>query len=68
MNTLTSRIERTGDAITAVHDATGDKTGSDVTMFLDGGAESLIAVRFDHKHHHVPQAGEFPSSGSRRTG
>ena len=34
-----------------------EKTGSDVTMFLDGGDE-LIAVRFDQKHHHVPKAGE----------
>ncbi|NJO37197.1 MAG: ATP-binding cassette domain-containing protein [Rhizobiales bacterium] len=38
-----------------------EKTGSDVTMFLDGGADALIAVRFDHKHHHVPKVGEAPA-------
>jgi multiple sugar transport system ATP-binding protein len=37
-----------------------EKTGSDVTMFLDNGDGDLIAVRFDHKHHHVPEAGEAP--------
>ncbi len=38
-----------------------EKTGSDVTMFLDGGTDGLLAVRFDHKHHHVPAAGEVPA-------
>jgi multiple sugar transport system ATP-binding protein len=38
-----------------------EKTGSDVTMFLDPGDADLIAVRFDHKHHHVPEAGEAPA-------
>jgi multiple sugar transport system ATP-binding protein len=38
-----------------------EKTGSDVTMFLDGGADELIAVRFDHKHHHVPEIGGAPA-------
>ena len=37
-----------------------EKTGSDVIMFLDNGERDLIAVRFDHKHHHVPEAGEAP--------
>jgi multiple sugar transport system ATP-binding protein len=35
-----------------------EKTGSDVTAFMDSGDGELIAVRFDHKHHHVPAAGE----------
>ena len=35
-----------------------EKTGSDVTAFLDSGDGGLIAVRFDHKHHHVPKPGE----------
>ena len=110
MNTLSARIERNGNTVTAVHAATGtrldlsaypfvdvpkqgdnvvvglrpehfvvgdrrangaganfalpvrytEKTGSDVTMFLDIGEEGLVAVRFDHKHHHVPEAGETP--------
>jgi multiple sugar transport system ATP-binding protein len=30
-------------------------------MFLDTGNSELIAVRFDHKHHHVPEAGEAPA-------
>jgi multiple sugar transport system ATP-binding protein len=110
MNTLTARIERSGNSISAIHAGTGvrldlsgygfarppgdgdnvvvglrpehftvgsangtpsgaefalpvrytEKTGSDVTMFLDSGPESLIAVRFDNKHHHVPQTGEVP--------
>ncbi|MEQ8697620.1 MAG: ABC transporter ATP-binding protein [Bauldia litoralis] len=37
-----------------------EKTGSDVTMFLDNGEKDLISVRFDHKHHHVPETGEAP--------
>jgi multiple sugar transport system ATP-binding protein len=37
-----------------------EKTGSDVTMFIDNGENELIAVRFDQKHHHVPQPGEAP--------
>jgi multiple sugar transport system ATP-binding protein len=37
-----------------------EKTGSDVTMFLDNGEADLIAVRFDHKFHHVPKTGEAP--------
>ncbi|WP_159593308.1 ABC transporter ATP-binding protein [Chelativorans xinjiangense] len=36
-----------------------EKTGSDVTAFLDSGDGGLIAVRFDHKHHHVPKMGEM---------
>ncbi len=40
-----------------------EKTGNDVTMFLDDGGGKLIAVRFDHKHHHVPAAGETPVVG-----
>ncbi|WEX11115.1 ABC transporter ATP-binding protein [Chelativorans sp. AA-79] len=36
-----------------------EKTGSDVTAFLDSGDGDLIAVRFDHKHHHVPKTGEM---------
>ena len=35
-----------------------EKTGSDVTAFLDGKDGELIAVRFDHKQHHVPATGE----------
>ena len=35
-----------------------EKTGTDVTMFLEGGAEGLMAVRFDAKNHAVPQAGD----------
>jgi multiple sugar transport system ATP-binding protein len=35
-----------------------EKTGSDVTAFLDSRDGKLIAVRFDHKHHHVPETGE----------
>jgi multiple sugar transport system ATP-binding protein len=35
-----------------------EKTGSDVTAFLDSGDGGLIAARFDHKHHHVPRTGE----------
>ena len=38
-----------------------EKTGSDVTMFLDAGADDLVAVRFDHKNHHVPASGETPA-------
>ncbi|MBP1843947.1 multiple sugar transport system ATP-binding protein [Rhizobium petrolearium] len=34
-----------------------EKTGSDVTAFLESGG-GLIAVRFDSKHYHVPAAGE----------
>jgi multiple sugar transport system ATP-binding protein len=36
-----------------------EKTGSDVTAFLDGGDGEMIAVRFDHKRHHVPAVGEI---------
>jgi multiple sugar transport system ATP-binding protein len=110
MNALSARIERAGDAVTAVHAPTGvrldlsgygfaeapqhgdavtiglrpehfsigeangaagaefalpvrytEKTGSDVTMFLDGGEGELIAVRFDHKHYPVPRVGEAPA-------
>lgn len=35
-----------------------EKTGSDVTAFLDGKNGEMIAVRFDHKQHHVPASGE----------
>jgi multiple sugar transport system ATP-binding protein len=38
-----------------------EKTGNDVTMFLDAGGTELIAVRFDHRNHHVPGAGETPA-------
>jgi multiple sugar transport system ATP-binding protein len=38
-----------------------EKTGSDVTLFLDGGEGELIAVRFDHKHYPVPRVGEAPA-------
>jgi multiple sugar transport system ATP-binding protein len=35
-----------------------EKIGSDVTAFLETDDHDLIAVRFDHKHHHVPRMGE----------
>ncbi len=35
-----------------------EKTGHDATMFLDGSAGALIAVRFDTKRHPVPDAGD----------
>ena len=35
-----------------------EKPGSDVTAFLDSRDGELIAVRFDHKNHHVPESGE----------
>ena len=43
-----------------------EKTGNDVTMFLDSGHGGLIAVRFDQKNYSAPVAGDtsevsFPS-------
>ena len=35
-----------------------EKTGTDVTAFLDSQDGQLLAVRFDNKHHHVPTTGE----------
>ena len=35
-----------------------EKTGSDVTTFLDSGEDALIAVRFDQSRHAVPKPGE----------
>ena len=35
-----------------------EKNGSDVTAFVDSADGELIAVRFDHKHHHVPKTGD----------
>ena len=35
-----------------------ETTGSDVTMFLDGGRDGLISVRFDRNLHDVPKVGE----------
>ncbi|MEQ9038525.1 MAG: ABC transporter ATP-binding protein [Silicimonas sp.] len=34
-----------------------EATGSDVTMFLDGGSDGLISVRFDRNLHDVPKVG-----------
>ena len=35
-----------------------EKTGSDITAFVDSSDGELIAVCFDNKHHHVPKMGE----------
>ena len=34
-----------------------EKTGNDVTMYLDNGPDGLLAVRFDQKTHNVPPTG-----------